>query len=311
MKDVYTLGDLRQWKEPPGEENPPIRLAVLGDPVAHSASPQMHNAALAECGIETRYCRLWIKADELAEAFGLLGPQGLIGVNCTIPHKSEALRLVNRVDDHARRIGVVNTVAVEDGMLVGFNTDGPGFVRALRSEFGVDLRDLRVMILGAGGGAGRAIAMQCGIEQCERLVLVNRTLEKAEHLRNELVDFFSGPRVSGPMDRLEVAPWVDSAIREQIAHVDLVVNCTSIGLKRSDPSPLGSALLAPHLMVYDTVYCSGGTQLVRAAGEAGARASCGLSMLLYQGALAFEIWFNREAPIDIMRAALLAPASAR
>ena len=103
---------------------------------------------------------------------------------------------MNRVDDHAQRIGVVNTVVVEGDELVGFNTDGPGLVRALRAEFGVDLRDLRVMILGAGGGAGRAIAMQCGIEGCERLALVNRTPEKARDLAAELAPSFAGPRVS-------------------------------------------------------------------------------------------------------------------
>ena len=104
-------------------------------------------------------------------------------MNCTIPHKAAALPLMNRVDEHAQRIGVVNTVVVEGDQLIGFNTDGPGLVRAVRAEFGVDLRDLRVMVLGAGGGAGRAIAMQCGIESCERLVLVNRTLGKGARTR--------------------------------------------------------------------------------------------------------------------------------
>lgn len=308
MKDVYTLDDLQNWKAAAGDEKPPLKLAVFGDPVAHSASPPMHNAALEALGIDARYCRIHIRPGELEEAFRLLPENGFIGVNCTIPHKVEALRLAGSADEHARRIGVVNTVAVEDGELLGFNTDGPGLVRAVRSEFGVDLRDLRVMILGAGGGAGRAIAMQCGIEGCERLVLVNRTLDKAQELAEELAPLFEGTRVSGPAARLEVTPWTESALRPQISQTDLIVNCTSVGLKRTDPPPLSSALLQPHLMIYDTIYTASRTRLMVAADEAGARSANGLSMLLHQGALSFEIWFNREAPLAAMKAALLAHA---
>jgi shikimate dehydrogenase len=236
----------------------------------------------------------------------LIRSAGFIGINCTIPHKFAALGLMQRVDDHARRIGVVNTVLVEGNELVGFNTDGPGLVRALRSEFSVDLRDLRVMVLGAGGGAGRAIAMQCAIEGCERLVLVNRTLEKAEALRAELEPMFQGPRVLGPVRRLDAVPMNEAILRFQLEHTDLVINCTALGLKRSDPSPLPSAILQPHLMIYDTVYTAARTRLLMAADEAGARGANGLSMLLHQGALAFEIWFNRPAPLDVMSAALRA-----
>lgn len=311
MKDVYSLTDLRDWRTVTGAELPPLKLAVFGDPVAHSASPPMHHAALAALGIDARYCRLHIRAEELATALRLLPAQGFIGVNCTIPHKAAALPLMDRVDEHALRIGVVNTVVVEGERLIGFNTDGPGLVRAIRADFGVDLRDLRVMVLGAGGGAGRAIAMQCGIENCERLVLVNRTPEKARELAAELQPLFRGPRVFGPGERLEVAAWEEGALRAQIGHTDLIINCTSVGMKPSDPSPLPSALLQPHLMVYDTIYTARRTRLMQAASEAGARSANGLSMLLHQGALSFEIWFNREAPLAEMRAALLAHAEQR
>ncbi len=310
-KEVYELADLQNWKTATADAEPPLRLAVFGDPVAHSASPPMHNAALEKCNIAARYTRLHIRPEELVEAFRLLPAQGFLGVNVTIPHKAAALPLMNRVDDHARRIGVVNTVVVEGDELVGFNTDGPGLVRAVRAEFGVDLRDLRVMVLGAGGGAGRAIAMQCAIEDCERLVLVNRTMDKAREIAAELQPMFSGPRVSGPVARLDVIPWEDADLRFQLANTDLVINCTSVGMKRTDTSPLPSSLLAPHLMVYDTIYTASRTKLMHAAEEAGARAANGLSMLLHQGALAFEIWFNREAPLDVMRAALLAHAQNR
>lgn len=307
-KEVYDFADLQNWSAATADAEPPLRLAVFGDPVAHSASPPMHNAALEKCQIPARYTRLHIRPEELADAFRLLPSQGFLGVNVTIPHKAAALSLMDRVDDHARRIGVVNTVVVEGNELVGFNTDGPGLVRAVRAEFGVDMRDLRVMVLGAGGGAGRAIAMQCALEGCERLVMVNRTMDKARELAVELEPYFADARVSGPVARLEVIPWEDAALRFQLANTDLVINCTSVGMKRTDSSPLPSALMEPHLMVYDTIYTANRTKLMQAADEIGARSANGLSMLLHQGALAFEVWFNREAPLDVMHAALVAHA---
>ena len=307
-KEVYELPDLQNWRTATADSQPPLRLAVFGDPVAHSASPPMHNAALERCGIDARYTRLHIRPEELEEALRLLPSQGFIGANLTIPHKAAALPLMDEVDDHARRVGVINTVVVEDGKLLGFNTDGPGLVRALRAEFSVDLRDLRVLVLGAGGGAGRAIAIQCGLERCERLVLVNRTVEKARAIASELTSYFDDARVSGPVARLEVIPWEEDALRFQLSNTDLVINCTSVGMKRTDPSPLPSALLEPHLMVYDTIYTAARTKLMLAADEVGARSANGFSMLLHQGALAFEIWFNREAPLEVMRDALLGHA---
>jgi shikimate dehydrogenase len=203
-----------------------------------------------------------------------------------------------------RRMGAINTVRIDNAKLRGYNTDGKGFARAVRQEFAVDLRDLRVMILGAGGAA-RAIALQCARENCERLVITSRTFATAQKLAEELREYFAGPRVLGPVPRLQAIPWEEAAIRFQIAHLDLIVNATPLGLKRSDPSPIPARLLAPHLMIYDTVYREGQTPFVSAAIEAGARAANGLAMLLYQGALAFEIWFEREAPIQAMREALM------
>jgi shikimate dehydrogenase len=297
---TYTLADLQNWRD----LDPPIRLGVFGDPVAHSLSPQMQNAALKHCKIDMQYARFQIAPEELETALHLLPKLDFIGVNLTIPHKIPALAIMNELRPHVREIGALNTVLVQDKKLIGYNTDGPGFVRAIRSEFSVDLRDLRVMLLGAGGGAGRAIARQCARENCERLVLVNRTFDKARRMVVELAGFFSGPRVLGPVARLEAVPWEERALRFQLEHTDLVINATSLGLKRTDPSALSSSLLAPHLMVYDLIYKPERTPLLAACTEAGARGANGLSMLLHQGALAFEIWFGRDAPIDIMREAL-------
>ena len=129
-----------------------------------------------------------------------------------------------------------------DKRLVGSNTDGEGFLRAIRSEFSVDLRDLRVMIIGAGGGTGRAIAWQCALENCERLVLVNRTLEKANAFAERLRPFFMEPRVLGPAARLEAVAWEESAMRMQLADIDLIVNATPLGMNPSDPAPVPAPL---------------------------------------------------------------------
>ena len=171
--DRYTLADLEKWSEV--ARNPPIRLGVFGDPVAHSLSPQMQNAALHACEINMQYARFHIRANELGSALRFLRKLGLIGINLTVPHKITGLAQIDAVDESASRCGAVNTVCLHDKKLIGSNTDAEGFSRAVRSEFSIDLRDLRVMILGAGGGTGHAIAWQCALENCERLVLVNRT----------------------------------------------------------------------------------------------------------------------------------------
>jgi len=300
VKEIYTLDDLRKWKS----IDPPIRLGVFGDPVAHSLSPQMQNAALKACKIVTQYARFQISPDELRSALDLIRELNFLGMNLTTPHKIAASKLMDEIDDKARRIGAINTIKVDNAKLGGYNTDGKGFVRAVRQEFSVDLRDLRVMILG-GGGAARALALQCARENCERLVITNRSFATAQRLAEELREYFTGPRVLGPVPRLQAIPCEEAAMRFQIAHLDLIVNTTPLGLNRSDPSPIPARLLAPHLMVYDTVYREGRTPFVSAAIEAGARAANGLAMLLYQGALAFEIWFEREAPIEAMREALM------
>jgi len=298
-KDVYTLADLKDWHD----VDPPIRLGVFGDPVEHSLSPQMQNAVLKHCKIDMQYVRFRILPKELREALELVHKLEFVGVNLTIPHKIDALGVVGIADENAKRVGALNVIKFENGKRRGFNTDGRGFARAVRDEFSVDLRDMRIMLLGSGGAA-HAIALQCAKENCERLVIANRSIEKAQKLADELRDFFAGPKVLGPVARLQAISLEEAAIRFQIGHADLVVNATPVGLNRGDPSPIPSRLLAPHLMVYDTVYSAARTPLVSAAIEAGARAANGLSMLLHQGALAFEIWFQREAPIEVMRKAL-------
>ena len=191
----YTLGDLEKWSEIARDIDPPIRLGVFGDPVAHSLSPEMQTAALRGGEINAQYARFHIRSNELRSALRFLRNLDLVGVNLTVPHKIAGFEQIDEADESASRVGAVNTIRVVNKRLVGSNTDGEGFLRAVRSEFSVDLRDLRVLIIGAGGGTGRAIAWQCALENCERLVLVNRTLEKANALAERLRSFFMEARV--------------------------------------------------------------------------------------------------------------------
>jgi shikimate dehydrogenase len=303
--DRFTLADLQNWRDASKGVEPPIRLGVLGDPVSHSLSPPLQTAALRACQIEMQYARFHIRANELRSALIFLRDLDFVGLNLTVPHKIAGFAQIDELDERAKRCGAVNTIRIRDGKAIGSNTDGEGFVRAIREKFSVDVRDLRVLLLGAGGGTGRAIAWQCALENCERLVLVNRTLEKAKALADQLRSFFAGPRVLGPAARLQAIDWNETTMRAQMADVDLVVNATPLGLNPSDPPPIPARLLMPHHMLFDAVYGPSKTRLLRTADEAGARGANGLSMLLHQGALAFEFWFDREAPLDAMRKALL------
>jgi shikimate dehydrogenase len=308
MSDLYqttfTIEDLRARAEGHGPLPAEVRLAVLGSPVEHSLSPAMHNAALEALGYDFRYAKIECPPDQLAEAIDLARKAGFLGLNLTIPHKFEALKLCTELDDTARQLGAVNTLLFDGSRTAGFNTDGPGIVRAIREVFAFDLRDLRVMVIGAGGGAGSATALQCALEQCQRLVLVNRTEEKAHEIARRAFQLLHTDRLEGPEDLVTVIPLEDNALREQLSRTDLVINATSLGMKRTDPRVIPAAIITPDLMFYDMVYRPAVTRLLEDARAAGARTANGLSLLLHQGALSLEIWLNRPAPIDTMREAL-------
>ena len=283
------------WNAVAGRFTPPARLAVIGDPIGHSRSPQMHNPALQECGIAAQYIRVQVPVGRVAEAFRQFAASGFLGVNITIPHKFEALDAVDVLDPLARQLGAVNTLAIRAGKLHGFNSDGPGFLRSVKEAFGADIQDLRVLILGAGGGAGRAVAVQSALSGCRKLLLVNRSQAKAEAVATEILALNFQPEVS-------VVPWQDDALREALATTDLIVNATSLGMKPTDAKLLPADALLPRHLVFDMVYRAGSeTPLLADARQAGARTVDGLSLLLHQGAISFEHWFDRPAPLNVMR----------
>jgi shikimate dehydrogenase len=304
VPEIFSAEDFLSNHKKFADFEPPVRLGVIGDPVAHSRSPGFHNAALSFCGISAQYARLHVPPARFDEVLRALPQAGFLGANVTIPHKAAALAAVDEADAYAQASGSVNTIVVNGDRLLGFNTDGPGFVRAIREEFSVDLRDLRVVLLGAGGGAGRAIAVQCAMERCERLVLVNRTMEKILPLATELAPYFQTEKLSGPAERIVAIPFDDDALQRELDNADILINATSLGMKRTDPPVISPALLTANLLVYDTVYAGGTSRLLEDAAAAGARCANGLGMLLHQGALSFEIWFNRAAPLEEMRRAL-------
>ncbi len=305
---VYTLQDLKDWEHRAALISPPIRLAVLGDPVAHSASPQMHNAALQHHNLPFSYVRLHIRPEELSEAIPLLRSRNFIGVNLTIPHKAAILPLIDSIDPSAQFLGVANTVAFREKTSIAFNTDGGGLTRAVKADFGVHLGALKTIVLGAGGGAGRAIAIQCVLECCPQITLVNRTFEKAHRLALELDTLARKAHPANP-PTIQIATLDSASLREVADSAQLLIQCTSLGMKPDDASPFPRDLLRKTHLVYDTIY-SHPTRLLADAQEIGARVANGLSMLLHQGALAFEIWFeNKQAPISLMEAALRKPVS--
>ncbi|MEO0448339.1 MAG: shikimate dehydrogenase, partial [Verrucomicrobiota bacterium] len=225
----------------------------------------------------------------------------------TSPHKVAVAEAVDEVEPLAQKIGAVNTILFSEGKTVGFNSDAPGFRQAIREAFSVDLSDLQIMLLGAAGGAGMAATYQCAEERCERLVLVNRTRSKAEALAKELEPSLTKGRFVGPVPRLEVISWEDEeAIGQALDHVDLVVNCTNVGMKRSDPPLLPRNVLQPHHLLFDMVYQPARTTFLKDGEGEGARTGNGLGMLLWQGVISFEYWLNVQPPVEAMRKALQA-----
>jgi len=298
MKSVYTIDDLVSREVLDAGAAKPARLAVIGHPVAHSASPGMHQPALDALGIDARYIRLEVRPGDVAAAFARMRELGFIGCNVTVPHKLEAMAACGEVHADARSLGAVNTVRFdEDGVTRGFNTDGPGFARAIDDLFSMPLSGLRVAVLGAGGGAGQAIATTCAMHRVPQLVIVNRSADKLDTLLPRL-------RAHAPQTEIESATFDDPRLPGLVSACDLVVNATSVGLKPGDPPVVPAGCLRAGQFVNDTIYQPSVTPLMDLAASLGCRTANGLPLLLHQGILAFQHWFPATRPDASMRAAL-------
>jgi shikimate dehydrogenase len=294
MKEVYTLEDLASSKRLDAGAEKPARLAVIGWPIAHSASPKMHQAALDAEGIDVRYIRLAVEPGQVAEAFSRMRALGFIGCNVTVPHKLDAMAACDDVHPDAVMLGAVNTVRFDADATRGFNTDGPGFAKAIEDEFQVEFGSLKVGIVGAGGGAGGAIATQACLSGVRELVLVNRTVAKLEALAERLEKSF-------PNTEISAISLEDGLLPEFCLGCDLIVNTSSVGLKPGDPSIIPAACLREGQLVYDTIYQPAVTPLLALANHEGCRTANGFSMLIQQGALAFQHWFPGTDPLGVMK----------
>lgn len=269
-------------------------MGVFGHPIAHSLSPVMHNAAIRALNIDYVYVPFHVMPEKLAEAVDGIRAMVIAGVNVTIPHKERVIGYLDEVSRYSQRIRSVNTIANVDGYLKGDTTDGPGFLRSAEAEWG-KLDGCKTLILGAGGSA-KAVTFALAEIGC-RIVIANRTRERAEELAGCLGQVFEAGefRVTG-LDGQELC--------EELSGVDLVVNTTSVGMHPdTDGIPMPPELLHPNLLVYDLVYNPARTRLVVEAERRGAKALTGLKMLVYQGALSFEMWTGIEPPVDVMEGA--------
>jgi len=271
-------------------------MGVFGHPISHSLSPVMHNAAIRALNIDYIYVPFHVLPENLPRAVEGIRAMEIAGVNVTIPHKEHVIEHLDEVSEYSTRLGSVNTITNVEGRLRGDTTDGPGFVRSAEAAWG-KLDGCRTLVIGAGGSA-KAVTFALAEIGCE-IVIANRTRERAVELVEGLGKVFAA-------GTFRVVELDGQALGEEIPKIDLVVNTTSVGMYPDvDGIPMPPDLLRRNLLVYDLVYNPARTRLVAEAEKRGASAVNGLMMLVYQGALSFEMWTGLEAPISVMKDAIL------
>jgi shikimate dehydrogenase len=268
--------------------------AVIGNPVAHSLSPAIHNTAFQEAGLNI--CYTAFRVEDLPGAIAGFRALNFLGVSVTIPHKVAILPLLDQVEETARRIGSVNTVVNRDGRLVGYNTDGTGALRALRAA-GISVQGKTIAIVGSGGAA-RAIAFSLGMEERPgRIVLFGIDARECEVLHVDLSRALAVP--------VDAIPLTRENLREHVRGADGIIHCTPVGMSpRTGESLLGRDDLDRGMFVFDIVYNPLRTRLLVEAEAAGCRIVPGLEMFLRQAMAQFEMWTGREAPEACMRKVL-------
>ena len=266
---------------------------IIGDPIEHTMSPAMHNAAFKNKEVDYVYLPFRVKKEELGRAIEGMRALNLRGLNVTIPHKVAVIPLIDELDNLAEKIGAVNTIVNDDGVLKGYNTDAAGFLQALR-EKGIEPGGKSVVILGAGGAA-KAISFILA-ERGSHIVILNRLeeLDWAKELAGRISRAFAQEVAALELNRKNLAKALGKA--------DILVNATSVGMSPNvNETPVTSDRLRPNLVVYDIVYNPIKTRLRREAEAAGAETVSGLDMLVWQGVLAFEKWTGLKAPVNLMK----------
>ena len=270
---------------------------LIGDPVEHSMSPAMHNAAFKNRGLDYVYLPFRVAKTRLGEAILGIKALNIRGLNVTIPHKVSVIPLLDELDPLAEKIGAVNTIINNDGVLKGYNTDAHGFLRAMLEQ-DIEPDGKSIVMLGAGG-ASRAISFILA-ERGANLVILNRQLELdwAVKLGNSISRTFGREVKALELNEQNLAPVLRKA--------NILVNTTSVGMSpNTNETPIPARLLESDLVVFDIVYNPVKTKLLTEAESAGAKAISGLEMLVRQGALAFEMWTGLTAPLEIMRKATI------
>lgn len=268
---------------------------IIGDPVEHSLSPLMQNAALEAAGLDAVYLAFRVEPSSLHMAIEGFKAMGLSGFNVTIPHKVAVMRHLDHLEESAATIGAANTVVAHNGELIGHNTDGAGALAALR-ESGVEPSGMRVLLLGSGGAA-RALAFTLA-ETAESVTILNRTGSKAQTLAEDI------RRVTGATSVIGGGAN-PSTLRKAAARSNMVVNATSIEMNQNaGETPIARELLRPDMVVFDIVYSPLETRLLQDARRVEAKCVNGLTMLVWQGALAFKLWTGAEAPVSAMKEAV-------
>ncbi len=266
---------------------------VIGDPIEHTMSPAIHNAAFTKMGLDYLYVPFRVKREELSRAIDGMRGLNIRGLNVTIPHKVSVIPLLDELDPLAESIGAVNTITNDDGVLKGSNTDASGFLQALL-ERGIEPKGQNIVILGAGG-ASKAISFILA-ERGAHLVILNRLLELdwAEELASRLSTIFHR--------EVKALELVEENLARVLDGADILVNATSVGMSPdTKETPVSFNLLKPGLIVFDIVYNPIKTRLLREAEEASAETISGVDMFVWQGALAFERWAGVKAPLELMR----------
>lgn len=268
---------------------------VIGDPVEHTLSPTIHNAAFEALKLDYAFLAFNVKPPMVGDAVNGMRAMGIVGLNVTMPHKSAVISFLDEVDSNAKLLNAVNTVKNIDGKLQGISTDGVGAVNALK-ENGVDPKGKKVALIGAGGAA-RGIAFALA-EEADEICIVNRTLQSAANLADLIHQRFNSRVFAYALSPL--------TIKATVAEADLLINASSVGMKPNESqTPVPRRWLKKELAVMDIVYNPVETKLARDAKAMGAKVVSGVEMLIYQGAASFEIWTGSKAPVEVMRKAAL------
>lgn len=265
-------------------------FCVIGHPIKHSKSPDMHNAALEKSGINGCYVAFDIAPEKLCDFVAGMRAMGITGANVTIPHKESIVKYLDGVTKEAEIIGAVNTIFMENGKLIGDNTDGRGFIISLMKDSGFDPKDKKVVVLGAGG-ASRAVVSKLADEGCSEVAVYDIDGVKSEALAEKVRE----------VTRKKSAVSIKAEeLIERAKEADLIVNCTPVGMKETDPVLLPEECFNASQVVYDLIYNPEKTVLLKIAEKRGARVLNGMGMLVYQGALAFEKWTGEKPDTEVM-----------